>query len=511
MNFELKKQELSSLKCVPSTPAEQSIDLELNLPDYCSDIKRILKCNVFTSVNSLRRTGNSVTANGEIVLRLVYVGADERLDCFEHKLELSKGCEFPQLEESASVLCDCAAEYINCRAASQRRICVNGNVSVIFKAYSFEKTQLVSQIEGSGAQTLCEKSDVTTVTAAGEKCFDMSETVSLSQDMPPIGKIIRSDSFVTMESVKAVSGKLLVKGELVVEIAYCADTERGSVCCLRHSMPLSQIIELPEVTEETDCFVSLSVRALSLQPRSDSSGTNRLLEVAAKLCAFVKGTREISVSAVADCYSTSCALKGEYSFASFERKIYNFKADETLQKTVELSGQGISEVLDLRSIKNTSGISFSGDKLELHLSVLVGVIFTDGDGNIQYVEKNLDFTLDGRLPQRAEKVLCEPFVTVKGLKSAVVGNEKLQLTVDVCADFDVYSSSQKRVCGAVKEDENAEKKDGSALIIYFAKKGERLWDVAKRYSSTPEAISRENDLAGEKLVEDKMLMIPCGG
>lgn len=508
MNFDFKKEELSSLKCAYTSAAELSVDFEPSLPDYCSDIKRILKCSVFPFVNSLRRTGETVTASGEILIRLVYVNSDEKIDCFEQKTELSKSCELKDVPEDAVVVCDCDTEYINCRAASQRRFSVNGNVSVIFKAYCFEKTKIVSQIEQSGAQTLREKVEVVNMTAVGEKCFDMSETASIPQEKEPIGKIIRSDSFASIESAKAVSGKLLVKGDFVCEIVYCADSSDGKIETFRHSMPISQIIEIPDITEETECSVNLSVRSLSLQPRSDSSGSNRLLEIAGKICAFVKGTHETSVDVVTDCYSTCCTLKGEYSFVEFNKKVYTFDVDETLKRTVELSGQNVKSIFDARSVKSSCSVSANGEKLELHESILVGMIFEDADGNIQYAEKNLDFSIDSKLCEKVQKIICEPCLTVEKVGFSALGGDKIQFSFSVKGKFDVFSAEQKRVCMTASQSENEKNADNAALIIYYSKKGERLWDIAKRYGSTLKAISEENEISGEALTEDKMLMIP---
>lgn len=509
MNFEFKKEELSSLKCAFSSAAEQSVDFELNLPDYCSDIKRILKCNVLAFVNSLRRTGNTVTASGEIVVRLVYVGADEKIDCYEQKSELSKTCELKDLPENAVLTCNCDTEYINCRAASQRRFSVNGSVSVVFKGYCLEKTGLISQIEQSGAQTLREEAEVSNVIAVGEKCFDMSETASLEQDKEPIGKIIRSDAFASLESAKAVSGKLLVKGEFVTEVVYCADSSDGKTQTLRHSMPISQIIELPDISENSECTVSLSVRSLSLQPRSDSSGSNRLLEIAAKVCAFVKATEEKKIGVVTDCYSTRCALKGEYSFVELNKKVCNFDVNETFQKTVELSGQSAKSIIDARCVKTSCSVTASGEKAELHLDILAGIIFSDNDGNVQYAEKNLTFTTERRAKEKITKIGCEPLVTIERTEGTALGGEKIRLSFFVRGNFDVFSAEQKRICMAASEDENSKMPENGALIIYYSKKGEKLWDIAKRYGSTLKAISEENEVSGDTLEDDKMLMIPC--
>lgn len=510
MNLELKKEELNALKCVSLAPAEQSIDLELNLPDYCSDIRRILKCMCFPSVNSVRRESGSVTASGEIVIRLVYVNSDEKLDCFEHKTELSKTAELKEAPENAVLSCECETEYINCRAASRRRISLDGSVSVLFKARCFEKTELITGIESPGAQTLRKEETAVCITADGEKCFDMSETASLPQDAEPIGKIVRSRSYGVLESAKAVSGKLLIKGDFVTEVLYLSDSSGMKLELFCHSMPISQIIEIPNLTEDDDCSVKLSVRALSLQPRADSTGSNRLLEIAAKVCALVTGTTQKSIEPVTDCYSTSCAIKADYAFVGVRKKAYTFDFDDTYKKTAELSGRSAKTVLDAQCLKSSCSVVPNGEKLECRVNILAGVIFEDADSTIQYAEKDCELTIDANLHKKLSKTICEPYVTVEKVEAAPLGGEKVQFSFRLRAKFNVYSAEQKRVCVAACEDENAALPEHSALIICYPKKGEKIWNIAKKYGSTCKAIADENDLSGDEIEEEKMIMIPCG-
>lgn len=509
MSFELKKEELSVLKCTCTVCAEQNIDLELSLPDYCSDIKRILKCSVSPSVATLGRSGERATAEGEIVIRLVYVNNEEKTDCFEHKIELSKSVEIKDVPQDAVVVCNADTEYVNCRAASQRRCSVNGNVSVTFRAYTQEKTQVLSQIENDGAQTLREETDCVSAVACREKCFDMSETASIDQKMQPIGKIIRSDSRAQLDSVKTVSGKLLLKGELLTDVLYCGDSAQGELQCLHHSMPISQIIEVPDVTEDTQCFVRLYVRSLSLQPRADSSGSNRLLEIAAKVCAFVEGYETKTVEFIDDCYSTRCKMNAEFGQVSFLKKVHTFDSRETFRKTVELSGQNAKSVVDARCVKITPNVTADGKKIELGMNLLIGLLFIDEEEKIQYTEKNVDYTCRTVAGEECKKIICTPCVSVEEIEGVARTDSKVDLRVVFGAYFNVYSAEEKRICTSVCEDETPREKDDAALIVCYCQKGERLWNIAKRYSTTLEAVREENDLKGDETEDERMLMIPC--
>ena len=44
--------------------------------------------------------------------------------------------------------------------------------------------------------------------------------------------------------------------------------------------------------------------------------------------------------------------------------------------------------------------------------------------------------------------------------------------------------------------------------MYYAEKGENIWDIAKRYGTGCTKIAEENELSGETLAERMMLIIP---
>ena len=46
------------------------------------------------------------------------------------------------------------------------------------------------------------------------------------------------------------------------------------------------------------------------------------------------------------------------------------------------------------------------------------------------------------------------------------------------------------------------------LTVYFADRGERIWDIAKKYNTTAELIMQENDLSVTELENNQRLLIP---
>ena len=60
----------------------------------------------------------------------------------------------------------------------------------------------------------------------------------------------------------------------------------------------------------------------------------------------------------------------------------------------------------------------------------------------------------------------------------------------------------------IKEDFPLTKADQPGIVIYFADKGEELWDIAKRYNTSEDAIRRRNSIKGDVIEKETMLIIP---
>ena len=67
---------------------------------------------------------------------------------------------------------------------------------------------------------------------------------------------------------------------------------------------------------------------------------------------------------------------------------------------------------------------------------------------------------------------------------------------------------RKTVTSIECADTESKKSGGAALTVYFADAGEEIWDIARRYNTTVEAVEQENGITGETVAQKCMLLIP---
>lgn len=171
--------------------------------------------------------------------------------------------------------------------------------------------------------------------------------------------------------------------------------------------------------------------------------------------------------------------------------------------TIELPEEAAGEILALWAQTEDCGMGEDGkeliSKLTLHL------IACDGEGTPLYFERPLELRLPVLLQ---EETLLDPVAQLEGI-SYVRSGEKLEVT---CEMRFTGRKCIGRSIGAVTEimvDETRPNPERSAaLTIFFGKKGESVWEIARQYNTSMEAVMEENALMDEVLEENRMLMIP---
>ena len=510
MDFNMKKQKLTCDELWQEVSSQQSVEKDITLPDYCSDIKRILKCLMTPGITNVSVSGENITVTGSVSIRLMYLNEKDRIDCYEGNEDIKFFANVKDLPDNAVVSVSAKPNYVNCRAVSQRKISLEGNMAVIFRIFRENSVNLPENADGAGIQCRKKTAQCENLICLKEKVFDMGETVKIPQDKSPAGKLLRVSARAEVDSVKAVSDKLLIKGQLHTDILYLSETEEGKVEKLRHSMPISQIVDAQGIDENSRCSVVIRVRHINAQRKTDSSSQGNMIDIAAKCCAMIRCTQVKGVTAIDDCYSISHDIKCDYTIREFARPIHHMNEQKTTQVTLDIPSGDIMSVLDIYCSDFGFDMKGKDDKANAKCSALLGVLYLDSKGIACYTEKNVDFDIKCNLKESYEYLKCQGDIHIRDMEWKITAADKIEVRFRAGVLWDVYASDSMRVIsdiGVLSEKENAG--DGTALTLYFASKGEEIWDVAKRYNTTTEAIETENGINGTFTEKDGMLLIPC--
>lgn len=511
MEYLLKKENCFVCETVFDGTSEQPVDLDFSLPDYCPDIERILKCRIYPSVTSKNISGDRLDVDGVAVIKLYYLDSKKQaIRCCEHTSPFSCSFNIKNASQDMTATVKLRVDYLNCRALSPRRLDIHGAFSVCASVYSRAEQENCCNIEGDDIQQRKHSETISTLSGIGQQQFSVSEVLDIGQGKASPETILRSGLSVNVQDSKAISDKLMLKGEVVLHILYITDIETGAEDTMSFSIPFSQVIDVQGISETSQSKVSVDVLNYDVSLKSEYDESSTLVTLDAHLCATVCAYDEKNIELIDDAYSTAYELDISYKQTSLMRLISNISMSSSVKDETKISDSGITKIIDLWNDGINSITSYENGILTVKGKVNCCIFALDGDGVPFYAERAIDFTMTPEISQELQSVKADTEISEVMLNFRITGENSVEIKADLRLRASVFET---RVCRAVSavtgnEERKREKDKTAALTLYYADEGENLWSIARLYCTSVEAIKQENEITDDVIQARGMILIP---
>ena len=508
MEYNLKKTEIGILQTCLDTVSEQPVDIDFTLPDYCPDIEKILRCKITPKIFNKKISGGQIQVDGTTVVTILYVDSEKNtLKACEQSVPFSTAFQAKGLCENNVIEITTKSEYINCRALSRRRLAVHGAFSLYLKANSMNHIPLYSPEGVNDIECDTKEIELTALSSLSQACFNICDEISVS-NRPPIEVILTSDVKANVTDYKIVSEKLMLSGELCVKFLYLSDFEKSHPQQLDYVIPFSQIIDCDNLKENSLPCVSIDVMCFDIRLKNDMLSDSPSVCIDAKISAAVYGYDKVNAQIINDAYSTDYQIELDTSQYSIVKNI-NIHKDTLMQKeNITLNDTDISEICDISADRCTVTPMITTEGINLNFNINISVLALDEDKTPVYIERTIDFSKD---------IICEYSISsiiksrayVASLSYRLGEDNSLELRCEV--KYSLATSNHKNITvisAITSKEDNPIAKLPCALTLYYAKGGEKLWNIAKEYNTKLDMLYEENNMNCEVLEGPRMLIIP---
>lgn len=509
MSIELTKKNICSESVVYDGFCEQSIDSDINLPDYCPDIMRILKCTIQPSVTNSKIVGDRATADGNAKIRVIYSDEKNNIYCYDADYPFSKYTELSAFTDSAVLFCTAKTDYANCRAVSKRRLDIHGAVSLHFRITSCTQEPVITSACGGGVQLKRKGTDISTAVASAVKTFQISEVKNVGDSNPGIGKVIFSAASPVINETKIIKGKMLIKGELTVKAVYCSDSaqnESAELCC---SIPFNEILESAGFSDSCSANTELCVTYLLAEPKVDNDGEYRFMNISADICAKSTAYETESLTVITDAYSTEAQLEIRHNALKLPKIQQKISETVICRQKLDISSVNPEKLFTCLTSEARIRCSFSDSKIIINGKIPLCLILISSDGSPVSCEREAEFEYSGTLDPACKNPYCNPNVQITGFSCLLTPDGAVDFKAEICVSGTVFNICEEKIITALSPSESTNpKQKRSSLTVYFCSGNESLWEIARRYNTTVEEIMEENELSADYLENKTMLMIP---
>lgn len=490
---------------------EQPIDLDFNLPDYCPDIQKLLKCQITPKINSKSISGDRLDIDGTAHIMLLYLDADrKKVRCCEHTSPFSTSVNIKSSPTNAVAVTSIKTEYINCRAVTSRRIDIHGAFSLCVKVFTKDSIDIITDINSDDLQKKKNYVNVSNFSGLGQSIFVINETIDIANGSNNAEGLLRTETKAIINDYTPIANKLMLKGDIIVKILYLTDIDSGTIESIEHTIPFSQVVDTDGITETSKVSINLEVLTHNVRIKSDMSGDNNLFEFDTKLCATVFAYNDNEIAVIDDAYSTI------YELGINHKQITTSQLIDTLNETfidkgeIQLGDNNISKIIDIWNDNLNINYSQDTEGINIFGKLNVCILAYDNDDVPFYAERSADFNHKVTKYQLPDNITSTLSANVSSISYRITSDNSLEVKAELKVIAPLFKSNTCKIVNEISTNQDKErlKDTTTALNLYYADKNEKIWDIAKEYCTSVEAIKLENDIFDDVVANRCMLLIP---
>lgn len=508
MELNLTKQPIYTNHICINQNFELSVDFDVNMPDYCAGIQRVLRCEISPYITAKNFVGSVLSVEGNACFSIIYLDDCGKMHSYRHSAPFSKSVETDNLPDECNFTVSAKCGYLNTKAVSAHRVEVHSVMAVSVKGVCKKRAEVICDIDNSGVYFNRKQKSATLPISIAEKNIVFEEELEVAPSQPPVCDVVRYCVVPFVTSHKIVNDKVIVKGELEVTVLYSADNYcNAEKLCV--SVPFSQIVDVEGINEGCVCNVKLETVFADIKPRQTYDGEAKSFMLNAKICITVDAVCDNELPIICDAYSSKFDVDIKSENVSISNMLDSIDEKYSCKKNIAFSDGENARVIDTWATAAVLGYRADGKALIINGTVNAFIICESSDGVINLFEKPIDFEYRYELQKTAGQILCEPQVAVMNCQYSPAGENNIDLHIELGISASVYEINSVNAVVDVKLLENsAAPKREYSMIIYFAQGGESVWDIAKHYKASPDEIMKINAV-DSVLSAEKALLIPC--
>lgn len=511
--MEYEKKELTVYRQGRTISDQFYIDDDYNVPDAKHDVKRIVLAEGMLCVEDMKKVENYVRISGRMNFKVLYVTeeGEMRLAFLEGRIPFEEMVYTEEEPEEhlfiKSVECEVNVTMIHSRklhvkALAELRLCSEGRV----------RESLTMDVQGGkGFYKKHEEKEILKLFTVKKDTCRIKEEIGLNGTKETIGTLLWTDVSQRKLDTRIAQDGLLLQGELLLFCFY--ESLEGKTDWFEQTIPYEGRMEIDGAAEGMYHQIYPALTDVSIDVRMDEDGEMRLIGVEATLEARMIVYEEETEELLEDVYALDRVCRPKIVRKTLERPLMQ-----------NHSKCKITERLMLPEIKeDILQICHSNARIQVeHTEPVKEGIRIEGVLHLFFLYVKADDALpfdvwQGMVPfsyllesnETTEEMAFDLTSAVEQLTIGLMGNGEIE--VKAVLAFHCFMKQSQEIFDIEEIEEvpidRKELEGRPGIIGYIVKKGDDLWELAKRYSTTVEGILEINEKSDPTIKEGEKLLI----
>lgn len=497
MELQFNKSVIPCLRTILRELQTQEVTQEVRLTDEMPDIGRVLASWGQILIRGKDWHGSGAGVSGGVMVWVLYepeAGGEPQV--VETWLPFQMKWDFPETERDGTIRILPILRGVDARLLTARKLMaragvgIQGRFMVPSDAELYMPTDLPEDV-----RILKNAYPVQLPREAGEKVFNIEETLPLPASVPAVGKLLRYTLRPELMESKVVADKLVMRGVAILELLYIGTD--GQLHTWEFEIPFSQYTQLDkEYGTDAVAQIDFAVTALEME-----QGEEETLNLKAGLTGQYMIFERPVIEIIQDAYSPNRGVRPQISQLKLPAVLDS--RTETVYASQSVESDGV-RMADVAFYPEPAQLRREGDQTVAELSGDFQMLYYDDRGQLQSGVARWEDSWDVPADRNASLELT---VQSFGKSQGTLNGGNADLHCDMQLQLQSVGNDGIPMVTGLELSEPILPDPNRPSLILRRTGGDSLWELAKRTGSTVEAIMQANDLQQEP-DSDRLLLIP---
>lgn len=487
---------------------------EYLIPDTHPDVQQILTVEATPMIINKEIIGDKIVLEGKVEYTVIYLAREDGLvvNSVNYNQNFTNNIDLNQGEYKVICEAQCNVEHIEAKIMNERKISIQGIITIDWELYKSNEFEFVKDIEGSDEVEVLKKTETINKISANEdveligKCI-----VRVGMDKPQINKILKCSLQLHKKEVKIADDKIYLGCYCKLNILYKGEDSKD-IIPLEDDIYLSKEEEVKGVTSDMIPTVCYEISNNDLMLEEDDLGEVRIINDEFIVKANVKVFSKENIDTIKDAYSNKCLI----GLKKDEHEVGILHGANSSESIVKYNIQLKEKDLKPEHIISANAAIILTDKQVMRDRVVIeGIIKAEVLYKTNDDEKYLS-SVKAEIPFSA---MIDIFGANEDMKSIVKGNlESIDASIEgnsiaikatiILSGKVLYEMNKEFISDIVEEEGDMPEKKAS-ITIYVVGVGDNFWDLAKKYNTTVAEMIKINKVEDSEHIEQgQKLIIP---
>ncbi|MBQ9279968.1 MAG: DUF3794 domain-containing protein [Clostridia bacterium] len=510
MNIETINETINSTKLISNDKKIKVVEGDMSVPDIKPDILSLVDVDNEVYITKEEVENGKVNIEGMMDVSIIYMSEEENgtFRNLNNVFNFYETFNVDGVTEDSIVDLKVFKGATECKVINGRKINIKSPITLNLKTMNNAECSVAKDIVDDRNVEL-KKDKVSMNMLCNCKCQDINlkENISLDEDCPPIGEILRANMKIVNEDFKISYNKILAKADAMIKIIYVADNENQTPQCFESTVPVMGFIEFEGIQENMDVKLNFNIESFMVHPiYQDLKSVSFAVEsdIMVKACVYQKEEFEM----ISDIYRPDMDLHCTFEdIQVLQNVIHQNENIEMMQGLLIPDLQNI-RILNIDATPNIITKNILDGKVALEGNIAFDVLFcNEVKRTLENKKMELPFQQVVKVEGLQSGMDADVNMNIVGIDYQKIDDSQIQIKIS--ANVNVCVEKEETIRGIKGiEAEELSHVNMPSIVIYYVKPGDTLWNIAKKFRTTSGDIMEQNGLDSDHILPGQQLIIP---